>query len=99
MKKFTHCVKAAAILLLSCFVGQVTLFGQATTPAPAAAPAPKPVDHSYKPLTLKLNEDGSKYVRLIMWHQMWATMTKNNPGSLDVDGNDIGGKWTGDVCY
>lgn len=31
------------------------------------------VDHSYKPLTLKLNEDGSKYVRLIMWHQLWAT--------------------------
>lgn len=31
------------------------------------------VDHSYKPLTLKLNESGSKYVRFIMWHQIWAT--------------------------
>ncbi|MFK7981350.1 MAG: hypothetical protein AB8G86_15295, partial [Saprospiraceae bacterium] len=30
-------------------------------------------DHSYKPLTLKLNEKGSKYVRFIMWHQMWLT--------------------------
>lgn len=33
-------------------------------------------DHSYKPLTLKLNEKGSKYVRFIMWHQIW--MTSNN---------------------
>lgn len=30
-----------------------------------------PVDHSYKPLMLKLNEDGSKYIRFILWHQMW----------------------------
>lgn len=29
-------------------------------------------DHSYKPLTLKLNESGSKYVRFIVWHQQWA---------------------------
>ena len=72
-----------------------------TTAAPAAAPqqaAPAPVDHSYKPLTLKLNESGSKYVRFIMWHQVWATATENNPGSLDVNGNDIGGKWTSDIA-
>lgn len=30
-------------------------------------------DHSYKPLTLKLNEEGNKYVRFIMWHQLWVT--------------------------
>lgn len=30
------------------------------------------VDHSYKPLKLNLNEDGSKYVRFIIWHQQWA---------------------------
>lgn len=29
-------------------------------------------DHSYKPLTLKLSEDGKKYVRFIMWHQIWV---------------------------
>ena len=33
-------------------------------------------DHSYKPLKLNLNEDGSKYVRFIMWHQIW--LTSNN---------------------
>lgn len=31
------------------------------------------VDHSYKPLKLSLNESGSKYVRFILWHQMWLT--------------------------
>ncbi|MEO1259251.1 MAG: porin [Bacteroidota bacterium] len=31
------------------------------------------IDHSYKPLTLKLSEDGKKYVRFILWHQMWVT--------------------------
>lgn len=35
-----------------------------------------PQDDSYKPLTLKLNEEGSKYVRLIIWHQQW--METNN---------------------
>lgn len=29
--------------------------------------------HKYKPLKLSLNEDGSKYVRFITWHQIWAT--------------------------
>ncbi len=29
------------------------------------------VDHSYKPLTLKLDESGKKYVRFIIWHQQW----------------------------
>ncbi len=48
---------------------------------------PKPKkDHTYKPLTLKLNEDGSKFVRIITWHQFWGSYTENNPGTLDVNG-------------
>lgn len=31
------------------------------------------IDHSYKPLKVNLNEDGSKYLRFIMWHQLWVT--------------------------
>lgn len=27
----------------------------------------------YEPLTLKISEDGTKYIRFIMWHQIWAT--------------------------
>lgn len=45
------------------------------------------VDHSYKPMLLKLDEKGSKFIRLITWHQMWITHTANNPGTLDVNGN------------
>lgn len=40
------------------------------------------VDHSYKPLTLKLSEDGKKYLRFIMWHQIWATT--NNLSAEDA---------------
>ncbi|TDK44240.1 porin [Algoriphagus formosus] len=45
------------------------------------------VDHTYKPLTLKLNDDGSKYIRFLLWNQMWARVIQNNPGTLDVAGN------------
>lgn len=65
------------------------LSGQNATPPPTPA-----VDHSYKPLTLKLNEDGSKYVRFIMWHQFWVTATQNNPGTTDVNGQLIDGTGT-----
>ncbi len=99
--------KGLAATALSCL--SIVAFAQGTpvkpatpavTPAATTAPvaAPAVVDHSYKPLTLKLNESGSKYVRFIMWHQMWATATQNNPGTIDVNGEDIGGKWTGDVA-
>jgi hypothetical protein len=44
------------------------------------------VDHSYKPVTLKLDEKGSKFLRIITWHQMWATHTINNDGTLDING-------------
>lgn len=50
--------------------------------ATQAQVAEKEVDHSYKPLTLKLDEDGSKYVRFIMWHQLW--MTTNNLETEDA---------------
>ena len=32
-------------------------------------------------IKFKLNEDGSKYVRMITWHQIWARYTQNNEGS------------------
>lgn len=43
--------------------------------------ATNPEKHTYKPLTLKLDESGKKYLRFIMWHQLW--LTTNN---LDADG-------------
>ena len=45
------------------------------------------VDHSYKPMVVKLDEKGQKFIRLITWHQMWISHIENNPGTLDVNGN------------
>jgi hypothetical protein len=53
---------------------------------PAKSKAGDLVDQSYQPLTLKLNESGSKYIRFLIWNQMWARVTENNPGTLDHDG-------------
>lgn len=102
MKKFLCSLALVLLASLSSLTAQDKKPAAAATTTPAPAPAqqaaPAPVDHSYKPLTLKLNESGSKFIRFIVWHQMWATATKNNPGSVDVNGNDIGDKWTGDLA-
>ncbi len=45
-----------------------------------------PADHSYKPIVLRLNDDGTKYLRLILWHQMWVRSTENNPGTTGFSG-------------
>ncbi|MEM8893295.1 MAG: hypothetical protein AAGC88_01885, partial [Bacteroidota bacterium] len=34
--------------------------------------------YTYKPLTLKVNEDGSQYVRFIVWHQQWLSSSNLN---------------------
>jgi len=46
-----------------------------------AQDAPPEEDHSYKPMKLNLNESGSKYIRFIMWHQLW--LTTNNLSADD----------------
>ena len=78
-----------AIMAVLCAISNLVAQPTAT---PAATTPPKPaVDHSYKPLTLKLTDDGSKYVRFIMWHQFWATATQNNPDTKDIQGHLIDG--------
>lgn len=37
-------------------------------------------------MKVSLNESGSKYFRLIHWHQVWMRNIENNPGTLGVDG-------------
>ena len=61
-------------------------------PTPPAKP-----DYTYKPLTLKLNEESSKFVRFLMWHQFWTTATQNNPGTVDVEGKNIGDHTSFDI--
>lgn len=33
-------------------------------------------------LKMNLNPEGTKYVRFLMWNQIWARSTQNNPGTL-----------------
>jgi hypothetical protein len=33
-------------------------------------------------LKVNLNQEGSKYVRFILWNQIWARYTQNNPGTM-----------------
>lgn len=66
-------------LVFLAFLCQLTYAQGPTTEKP-------PIDHSYKPLTLNLSSDGSKYVRFIIRNQMWASITQNNPGTLGIDG-------------
>lgn len=91
--------KALAILSFAALTSSSAV-AQTTTTTPPPAPA---VDHSYKPMTLKLTEDGKKFIRLITWHQIWFTATQNNPDTKDVNGNFIDGtngtkSWTGDIA-
>jgi hypothetical protein len=101
MKKLTF--KSFAMLCIAMALS-IQIFAQGTAPAaPATPPAPKPIDHSYKPMTLKVSDDGKKFIRLITWHQIWATATENNPGTRDVNGKLIDGTndtkaWSTDVA-
>lgn len=80
--KSTYCT----LLLLTCMLWAGTARAQ-VQPAQQAPQAPPPEqDHSYKPLTLKLSEDGSKYLRFFLWHQFWVRSTENNPGTVGLAG-------------
>jgi hypothetical protein len=45
--------------------------------------------HKYKPLKLNLNEDGSKYLRFIIWNQMQATHNLQTNGNSADDGLNL----------
>ena len=38
------------------------------------------IDHSHQPLTVKLNDDGTKFIRFTMWHQLWLTGATGQTG-------------------
>ena len=66
---------------LSCLICTVFCLNLATAQE-VTAPAE---DHAYKPLTLKLSEDGKKYVRFITWHQMWATFSQGAEDNIQTE--------------
>lgn len=52
----------------------------------AAASAQSPENYG-SGMKLDLNQEGTKYMRFIMWHQFWTSYTQNNPGTKDINGN------------
>lgn len=58
-------------ILPYCFL--LSLFAMLLSSEQTIAQEAPEIDHSYKPLSLKLNESGSKYVRFIIWHQQWLS--------------------------
>ncbi|MDZ7604382.1 MAG: hypothetical protein U5K79_02085 [Cyclobacteriaceae bacterium] len=57
-----------------------------SVPASAQEKAePKKACRPYKPIRINVTEDGSYYLRIITWAQMWATVVDNNPGTVGYD--------------
>ncbi|WP_338791326.1 porin [Bernardetia sp. MNP-M8] len=77
--KLLKLILIAFCLVLLCF--SQNLFAQEKTEEK------QEIDHSYKPLTLKLDDSGNKYIRFLTWHQFWVRSTQNNPNSVDLAGN------------
>jgi hypothetical protein len=73
--------KVIRVILLF-FAGTLFLTAQNAATAPV-------VDHSYKPMIIKMDSAGKKFLRIITWHQFWVTHTNNNPGTLDINGEVV----------
>ncbi len=39
----------------------------------------------YKPIKINVTEDGSYYLRVLTWAQIWTTIVDNNPGTIGYD--------------
>lgn len=68
-----------SVILIMVFSAQIVLAQEKeklTVPDPSVS--------DYKPLTLKLNPDGSKYIRFIMWGQFWLTGANNSADQFTV---------------
>lgn len=45
---------------------------------------PQNKDKAYKPMIIKFDEDGDKYLRFIMWHQIWMTTSNLSSESSNL---------------
>ncbi|MGQ3012672.1 MAG: porin [Flavobacteriales bacterium] len=77
-----------SILPLACLLAfSSALCAQTEAPKPKKERKIKsPFDHSYQPMKINLNPEGTKFIRFITWHQQWISVTQNNQGTLDSDG-------------
>lgn len=73
-------------------LGQVTPPAAGTAPDPAAPAPPPPVPTPVKPvpygpgMKINISPDGSKYVRLLAWTQVYARYNENNTNTLRAPG-------------
>src|SRR6478736_4233020 len=72
-----------AILLIA--LGYINSFGQVQTTGPATTEAPAPPKsnaNTIEEMKLKLNEDGSHYLKWTFMNQVWFRYNQSNPGTL-----------------
>ncbi|WP_207423529.1 hypothetical protein [Desertivirga brevis] len=50
----------------------------------------KPAADNSQGLKINLNQDGSKFLRFVIWNQIWARSIQNNPGTMV--GNEAAGR-------
>ena len=68
-----HLISIVAVLSIIFFTSSIT----------QAQVLPKE-ETAYKPMILKFDEDGSKYLRFIMWHQVWLTSSNLSSENTNV---------------
>ncbi|OWP62404.1 hypothetical protein CDA63_14545 [Hymenobacter amundsenii] len=88
-------------LVMSALLAAATASAQVQSPPAGNPPAPAPAPQAAPPaseaptasvpygagLKVNLSPDGSKYFRIINWHQVWTRYNKNNTGSQRVAGD------------
>ncbi|WBO85830.1 hypothetical protein [Hymenobacter yonginensis] len=98
MQNTRYALALSALLSAAGASAQVTPTPPPSTTPPAPAPAaPAPVVAATPPaptesapygpgMKVNISADGSKYIRFITWHQVWARYTENNTGTLRAPG-------------
>ena len=70
--------KFILILVTAAFLINGNVIAQEKTEA-------KKEPQSYKPIKINVTKDGSYYLRVLTWAQIWTTFVNNNPGTLGYD--------------
>ena len=92
MRHTRYALALGALLLTSTAFGQVVppAIGTAPPPAPPAAPTAPLAPAKSAPygggLKMNLSPDGSKYVRILLWTQVYARYNENNTNTLRAPG-------------
>lgn len=92
---------ARYVLAISALLSAAGATAQVQPPPAGGQPAPPPAEQTAPPtpaaptesvpygagLKVNISPDGSKYFRIINWHQVWTRYNRNNTGSQHVPGD------------